>query len=229
MVYKLEDKKIDFNEKKKHPLLAKGKTGNVYKYGNSAIKVFHDIHELPIKEETAKYLTTIDTERILLPRKLLFYENDISDFFSGYSLKLVPKKGNIKKLINSPKKQLIENIEALEKDVKTISKKNILLSDMSPDNVQYNGNIYISDPSKYTYLDLKETSELEKLNNFQLHLLLTELFAEELRKINSSKETINMFREMFTLRDLDQNPSEFIDDIIDGQNTIKEMVKKLNR
>ena len=74
MVYKLEDKTIDLNDKKKFPLIAKGKNGNVYEYGTSAIKVFENTEEPPISEETAEYLTTTNTERILLPRKLLFYD-----------------------------------------------------------------------------------------------------------------------------------------------------------
>ena len=188
MIYRLDNKTIDIKNKKKLPLIAKGKNGNIYSYGNFAIKVFNNIYEPPIDEETANYLTTIDTNRILLPRKLLFYE----DAFSGYSLKLVPKKPSVKKLINSPKEQLINNVAALENDIQTISKNNILLSDMSPENVQYNGIIYISDPSKYTLLDLPKAGslnrELEKINRFQLHLLLTELFSDELRKINFSKE-----------------------------------------
>ena len=229
MIYTLEDKKIDLNEKKKLPLIAKGKNGNIYGYGNFAIKVFSNPEEPPISEETANYLTTINTDRILLPRKLLFYE----DAFSGYSLKLVPKKPNVKKLINSPIEQLIENIMALEKDIRTISKRNILLSDMSPENVKYNGTLYISDPSKYTLLDLPKAGdldgELEKINSFQLHLLLTELFSEELRKINFSKESIERLKEIFELKDVDQQSSVFLKEMMEGQGTIKEMVKKINR
>ena len=229
MIYKLDDKNIDLREKKKLSLIAKGKNGNIYGYGNFAIKVFNNIEEPPISEETAKYLTTINTDRILLPRKLLFYE----DAFSGYSLKLVPKKPNVKKLINSPKEQLIDNITALESDIKTISKRNILLSDMSPENVQYNGTIFISDPSKYTLLDLPRTGELdkelEKINSFQLHLLLTELFSEELRKINFKKESIEYLKELFELKDVDQQTSSFLSNMMDGQVTLKEMVKKINR
>ena len=229
MIYNLDDKKIDFKEKKKLPLLAKGKNGNIYGYGNFAIKVFNNPSDPPISEDTANYLTTINTDRILLPRKLLFYE----DAFSGYSLKLVPKRSNVKKLINSPIEKLIENVEALEKDIKTISNRKILLSDMSPENVKYNGTLYISDPSKYTLLDLPQAGELdrelEKINDFQLHLLLTELFSEELRKINFSKESIKRLREFFGLKDVDQQTSMFLRNMLDGQGTIKEMVKKIDR
>ena len=100
---------------------------------------------------------------------------------------------------------------------------------MSPDNVQYNGNLYISDPSKYTLLDTSKVKELEQINKFQLHLLLTELFVNELRKINCKKETIERLKQIFAIRDLDQNPSEFINDIVNDQDTIKAMVKKINR
>lgn len=103
------------------------------------------------------------------------------------------------------------------------------MSDMSPENVQYNGKLYISDPSKYRLFDVKSTEGLEKINLYQLHLLLTELFSEELRRINFSKAAIFRLREIFNLRDVDQTPSEYLNEIIDEKDTIKEMVKRINR
>ena len=225
MIYRLEDKQIELNVSKKSPLIAKGKNGNVYGYGTSALKVFDDLYEPPIDYETARYMTSIYTDRILLPRKLLFY----NDSFAGYSMKLIQKKGNVKKLINSPKEQLINNIKCLEQDVEIISNHRILMSDMSPENVQYNGKLYISDPSKYRLFDVKSTDGLEKINLYQLHLLLTELFSEELRRINFSILVISRLKAIFGLRDIDQTPSEYLNEIIDEKDTIKEMVKRITR
>ena len=63
---------------------------DVYKYKNSALKVFKKENDTPIDPYTADYLTSISTNRILLPQKLLFYNNA----FKGYSMKLVPQKGS---------------------------------------------------------------------------------------------------------------------------------------
>ena len=229
MVYKLDDETVELNEYKKLPLIAKGKNGNVYCYGNSALKIFNDTKNPPISKETASYLASIDTSRILLPRKLLFYE----DAFAGYSLKLVQKKSNVKKLINSAKDSLIENIDMLEKDISKISKKKILLSGMTPENVKYNGKLYISDPSKYTLLDLPSSGDLddnlEKINDFQLYVLLIELFSDELRKVNFTPSSIRRMKQIFALKDSDQKISTYLNDIIDGQGALKEIVKKINR
>ena len=66
-------------------------------------------------EEVASYLTGIQTSRILLPRKLVFYQ----DAFRGYTLRLVQKKGNSKKLIALPGENLVTNAEMIEQDIRT--------------------------------------------------------------------------------------------------------------
>lgn len=221
MGYRLDNKQIELSGKQTR--MYKGKTGDVYRYRNYALKVFREAMPTPIDKETAKYLTTITTERVLLPKKLLFYNNT----FKGYSMKLVPKKGAPKKIISIPKKELVSSIEKLERDIELLSSKNILLNGISPDNTILNREIYLSDPSRYTILDVEQTEELEKINKFQLHLLLGELITAELHRENYSQATINRIKEMLNLRDNDEDSSSYFSELIDGQENIRQMVKKI--
>lgn len=221
MGYRLENKQIDLSGKQTK--MYSGKTGDVYRYRSCALKVFREGIPTPIDKETAKYLTSITTERVLLPKKLLFYNNA----FRGYSMKLVPKKGAPKKVISTPKKELVSSIEILERDIELLSTKRILLNGISPDNTILNGEIYLSDPSRYTILDVEQTEELEKINKFQLHLLLGELITTELHRENYSPATINRMKEILNLRDNDEDSSSYFEELIDGQENIRQMVKKI--
>ena len=130
-------------------------------------------------------------------------------------------------MVTTPKDELVCSIRELEEDVEEISANNILLSDVSPENTIFNGKLYLSDPSKYTKLSLAPTEDLNRVNQYQIYLLLSELFAKELRTMNFSKSNISQFRELLSLKDNEQKPSEYLDYIIDDKSNIKEMIKVL--
>ena len=223
MGYRLENKPIELNGKRPIHFIASGDGEDVYRYQKMILKVFHE-GEVPLDRGMASYLSGISTERILLPKKLLFYNNS----FRGYSMKLVPKKGSGKRIITTPKSELIMGIEILEDDVSRLSRRRVLLNGVSPDNSIYNGELYLTNPNRYTLLDVDEELELQKLNQFQIHLLITELIVSELHKSQYSQATINMVREIMNLRDNDQNSSSYLKDVMDGQENIKQMVKKIS-
>ena len=223
MGYRIENKPISITGKRSLTKMVNGKTGDIYKYNNSAVKIFRDSEELPIDEQTARHLTTIPTERILLPKNLVFYNNA----FRGYSMKLIPKKGRGKRMITEPATEVVDSIRIIEKDAEKISGKKVLLSGVTPDNAVFNGNLYLCNPSGYRTLEVQSPEELDAINKFQIHLLLVELIIAELKKGNYSPSTINRVREMLSIKDADQKSSEFFEDVIDGQGTIKQMMKKL--
>ena len=128
-------------------------------------------------------------------------------------------------MVTTPKDELVCSIRELEEDVEEISANNILLSDVSPENTIFNGKLYLSDPSKYTKLSLAPTEDLNRVNQYQIYLLLSELFAKELRTMNFSKSNISQFRELLSLKDNEQKASEYLDYIIDDKSNIKEMIK----
>ena len=222
MGYRLENKEIELEGLRKLSFTPTQKAGDVYRYKNYALRIFKEGEE-PIDQQTAKYLTDITTDRIILPRKLLFYNNA----FKGYTMKLVSQKGSGKRISTTPKEDVLESIVALEKDIETLSQKKVLLNGATPGYTLYNGNLYIVDPSNYRILDAVDTSSLEQLNQFQLHLLITELIAADLRKARVQQSTIQNIKEILNLRDNDQTTSEYLRELLQGQSNIKGLVKKI--
>lgn len=222
MGYRLDNKDVNITGKRLTKI-GNGMTGNVYRYKNMALKIFNPDKEVPIDTETATYLTTISTSRVLLPQKLLFYNHQLR----GYSYKLVHKKNNGRSIITLPKDELIGNVAILERDIERLSKKQVLLNGISPENSIFNGSLYLVDPSKYTILDLFSTEELERLNKYQLHLLLSSLITTDFRKNGCDNSLESEVRELLSIRDDNENSSDFFADIMTGSNNFKEFVKKI--
>ena len=222
MGYRLENREVDLSGLRQITYVPSKKAGDIYRYKNEVIRIFKN-NEEPIDEETARYLTTISTNRVLLPRKLLFYNNA----FKGYTMKLVSQKGANSKIINAPKRELIDSIQSVENDIDTLSQKKILLNNTGIGHTLYNGELYLVDPSKYRIYDFGNTGSLKKMNHYHLHLLLTELIATELRKINCSQTEINGLKLIMELKDIDEATSEYLSELIGDKKDIKEFVKKL--
>lgn len=218
MNYKLERNNI-INEKKLR-LINTNKKYTTYKYNNYALCIYNN---LQLKEEEARAMTSIRTTRILLPKKLLFNKNKLV----GYTLKLVPTNPKSKNIISLPKEHLINDIKLLEEDIHTISNKKILLNGMNQESTIYNGSIYITEPSKYSILDIDSTKELEKLNNYQLSILLNSLISKDLNTIQGKYPGINYLKELLESKDSDTSYSEYLDNIIEQNSNIKTLVKKL--
>lgn len=223
MGYRIENKPIKITGKKSLTKIASSKTGDIYKYKNSAVKIFKEDASNHFNQSVARQLTSIPTENILLPRKLVFYNNA----FKGYSMKLVPKKGKGKKMISAPKDELLGTIASVEQDTEMLSSRHVLLSGVTPSSTLYNGEIFLFNPNEYSILDLEDADNLERINKFQIHLLLIELITMEMRKNNYSQAMISKIREMLSLKDTDQSITDFFDKVIDGQDTIKQMIKKM--
>ena len=219
MGYRLDNKEIDIPGKRMTKI-GTGSTGDVYKYKNIALKVFKKDKNPPIDFETAKYLTSISTERILLPRNLLFYNQS----FKGYTYKLVPKKGSGKKIITLPKEALVENIESLEKDTKKISNKKVLLNGIEPSNCIFNGNLFVSDPSQYSILESFSTKELEALNQYQIHMLLTSLILSEIRRMNLGSSIERHIKEWLEEKDIEENTSAYLENQMNAGESIKQFL-----
>ena len=89
------------------------------------------------------------------------------------------------------------------------------------------GNLYLTDPCQYTKLDSLSTKELERLNKYQFHLLLVTMISSELKKSNISSKLERQVKELLCLRDDNDNTSDFLIDVIDKNDSIKQFVKKL--
>ncbi len=223
MGYRLENKAVDLAGIKKLNFVPSMKAGDIYRYRNSALRIFRDGEEA-IDEDTARYLTGITTDRVLLPKKLLFYNNA----FKGYTMKLVSQKGAGKKIITSPKDEFIDSVEFLENDIEELSQKKILLNGVVPGYTLYNGQLYLVNPAMFSIYDSGDSTDLERLNKYQLHLLITELISGELNHQNYSQAAIRRVREVMSLRDIEQNTSDYLYEVLDGQKDIKQFVKKIS-
>ena len=221
MGYRLENKPVDLSGLKELTFVPSQKAGDVYHFRNYALRIFRLGEEI-IDEDTARYLTTITTDRIVLPRKLLFYNNT----FTGYTMKLVSQKGSGKKIITTDKDEFIDGIEVLEDDIKELSKKKVLLNDIAPQYALYNGELYLVNPAKYSIFDA-DSNSIERINKFQLHQLVTELISMELKKQGFSQPPIKHLKELMSLRDEDENTSDFLYDLMGEQKNIKQFVKKI--
>lgn len=221
MGYRLENKPIDLSGIKKLTFVPSQKAGDVYHFRNYALRIFRDGEEA-IDEDTARYLTSISTDRIILPRKLLYNNNT----FKGYTMKLVSQKGAGKKIITTPKDDFIDCIEVLEADIKELSQKKVLLNAISPGYTLYNGELYLVNPAKYSILEA-DSNNIEKINKFQLHSLIVELISSELNKQDFSQASIKYLKGLMSLRDEDQNTSDFLYGLMGDQKNIKQFVKKI--
>lgn len=220
MGYRLENKDVDLSGIKPLKYVPTKKAGDVYRYKNNVLRIFRE-NESHIEEETARYLTNISTERILLPKKLLFYNNA----FKGYTMTLVSQKGSSKKIITTPLEELLRTIEIVENDVEILSQKKVLLNNAAPNHTLYNGELYIVDPSKYSILDLNTSRELEKINYYQLQLLLTELIVTELNKNNYSQQVLRNIKELLSSRETDERISTHLNNVMNKEKNIKQYIK----
>lgn len=222
MGYRLESKDVDLGGLRQLNYVPSKRAGDIYRYKNDVIRIFRD-GESPIDLDTARYLTTISTDRVLLPKKLLFYNNA----FKGYTMKLVSQKGAGRKMVNAPKQDLYESINLVEDDIDRLSNKQVLLSNTGIDHTLYNGDLYLVDPSQYRIFDYGDVESLKRLNQYHLHLLVSEIISTELRSMNFSRASIAHMKEVMDVKDTDQYTSDYLYEIMGNQKDIKQFVKKL--
>lgn len=222
MDYSLENRRINLE---KANIIGYGKNGNVYKYKNLALKIFPN-GEVPsglMDGDTCHGLSNISTSSIMLPKNIIFYKNKL---FSGYSLK--PLSGNLTRSIAKMEKSIfINNVELLEDDVLTLSKKGVLLDGIVPENVIISDRLYLTDPSKYSFVDKEFSSGLYDLNIYQIHLLLTKLVLTSLKKNDITPKKLRSLKTILLSKDENQLSSKFFDELIGEEKNIYNYVKKM--
>ena len=103
----------------------------------------------------------------------------------------------------------------------------MILNGINPENTTFNGKLYLTDPSKYRILDIGSTEELEKLNNYQFYILLTNLIIKELNKSHISASTIQRMKELLSLKDDSIYYSDYLEEILEDNSSIKTLIKKI--
>ena len=143
----------------------------------------------------------------------------------GFTTPLI-KNGKNSRIIDSDKNTFLYNLGMLEDDVDLLSRSKILLSGLVQDKSLYNGELYLLDPSKYGRINVDEDTLL-KLNLFQLHLLLSRLVVNDLKKDLKYGEDIRGVEALLKLREEDEYPSSFFNKILGEKDKVKELIKKI--
>ena len=185
----IDDKEYSYDSEDLYDLcIGEGTEGFVYKIKNSAVKIYHKYSRKErLDEDTCKYLTNIDTRRILLPRKLVYNENNefigyTTEYHYPYSL------DNIKRLKIS---KLKHDLEQLKEDIILLSKYNVSIEDFFIENVLLEDGLYFVDPGSYKIEKNDKylcQENLRKMNDFIINYVITKGSRISKKKIKSIKE-----------------------------------------
>lgn len=138
---------IDYKSLKLVKKIASGRSGNIYLTQDGRIlKMFTSTSFTYIKdrEETLRYIKTLDMEEIVKPKHLVYYDG----VFVGYIMEYLPEGEAL--WSRSEKysfEEKIEKIKAIEEVMKKLHDKNIYICDLNPDNIFFdkNGNVKLID------------------------------------------------------------------------------------
>lgn len=145
MIYYLDDKKININLEKLKKL-GKGCQSEAYKlWYNCGTYVLKIRKNESIIEEECNILKKLNTERILLPKQLVYDENRQ---FIGYMMQY---HKNDKKVIKISKQKFMYEIKKLMDEIKYLSDNNIVIDDWNFSNFIFDGTFRLIDSGKYRY------------------------------------------------------------------------------
>lgn len=186
----VDDKLLEFSDDNLAWMyIDQGDEAEVYQYRDEALKIYKpgSCDKLRLSEEEAKELMGIDTNRLLLPRKLI--RDADSGEFIGYTTPFITKAtttGIIRmKMIN-----FIDEMDIIQNDIMTLTNNYVEVADFGVDNTIYNGKIYLVDPGSYRIRTVPSLMRFVRSNNsFSLNTYVkNELFA--MAKLTKKEKTI---------------------------------------
>ena len=172
MEFYIEKDKYSYSDEQlSNQMLNYGDEADVYRIKGQAVKIYKQFcPKTRLDERTVEYLKTIDTKRLLLPRKTVY---DEFNKFNGYTTKLITEGS--KSLIGKLKmSKMISEMKLLTEDVEVLSELGITIDDLDYRDVLYgdeNG-IYYCDPGSFTIEKYMTPKEIKIFNKEKLHDLL---------------------------------------------------------
>lgn len=173
---------IDYKNLKLVKKITSGRSGNIYLTQDGRIlKMFtsNSFTYVKDREETLKYIKTLDIEEIVKPKNLVYYDG----VFVGYIMEYLPEGNslwNINK--NCSFEQKIDRIKQIEGLLKKLHDKKIYVCDLNPDNIFFdkNDNIRLIDCDAFIVKSNVINNEIDKKYQDPLNKIVgekTDLYA----------------------------------------------------
>lgn len=218
MKYELGDEIVHI-----YPFLLKrigsGKEGKVYKFGDRALKILHDVpYQKSMNSTTCGGLEKIATKRILLPRETLF---DKSGEFKGYSTRYI-KYG--KDVFDISKENFLYEVNELIKEINFLSNQRIIIDDWRLENFIYDGKFRLVDPGLYRYEKEASIDAIKKLN----FAVLKDFVFFELLKSGLMAETNEYVDYLLDVHNTVENDIvEYFEDEMKDDETMNQYIKRI--
>lgn len=190
MIFYVNDKEYNLDFKKlQKQFISSGYEADVYRFNNLVFKFYKEIcFKYRLSETNIKKLSKIQTKRILLPKDVIYDENNK---FFGYTMKYV--KPIEKEEINEIKMdRILKELLLIKKDLLLLKENNVFIDDLCDSNFIYNNGFYLIDPGSYE-INKKRSKEYievmnrELMNDFIIRFVLFrnhKFTLDERRKIN---------------------------------------------
>ena len=131
---------VDYKTLKLVKKIASGRSGNIYLTQDGRIlKMFtsNSFTYIKDREETLRYIKTLDIEEIVKPKNLVYYDG----VFVGYIMEYLPEGEALwSKNKNYNFEDKIDKIKVIEDVMKKIHKYNVYICDLNPDNIFFDKN-----------------------------------------------------------------------------------------
>ena len=212
----------DLIELDKLDYLGCGIEGKVYRYFDEAVKVYKpDCYKYRLDFNTASRLSLFDTNRFLLPRRIVYSPEDGS--FLGYTTKYIakgPKSDVFRKNVN----RFCDELDVLRDDITLLSNDKVLIEDLIIGNTVFNnGSIFLIDPGSYRFINGSEDdvlySNLWEFRDFIAYDLLGSVAYGRRRK--------ELIKEIFLGYEMDV--CDFMRKTTTGCETVKQYVKRITK
>lgn len=171
----IEKEEVNIPDKELDDLyLGEGSESTVYLHKKEALKIYKDnFYQKRLTEEESMKMKRILTQRIMLPRRIIYDKNKE---FIGYTTPF-KKEADLDFLNRITMEKFIEELKILQEDVRILSHEGIKLEDIHQNNLLISDGIYLCDPGLYRFTNM-EYEGLYRENIIELNYLFTVLLIE---------------------------------------------------
>ncbi len=220
MKIRIGKKLFEFSEEELDSMyIDEGMEGTIYRFNDDALKIYCDFPRKDrLNEDEAYKLSKIKTDRILLPKDLIYDENNK---FIGYSTKFI-ENIDFKNASYLSVYDFCNEMDLVYKDLKLLNDKGVDVEDYSLYNLLFDGSIYFIDPGSHRFVN--DDGLLHRDNRYRLNEFLVWNLIPYMTDMSRAKR--NKFRREIDLSD------EFVDfmryESLEDE-SVKSFIKRITR